>query len=343
MNDRAIGIGRARRPEAWHAVFGLGRALRSVAVLCVLLVLALPALAQQFVAIPALAARVTDLTGTLTAPQRQQLEATLAGIEQTKGSQVAILIVPSTQPEVIEDYSMRVAEAWKLGRGRVAAQRDTGNRNATAIDDGVLIVVAKNDRKVRIEVGYGLEGAIPDAVAKRIIIESISPRFRNGDFFGGLQAAVADVGKRIGGEELPAPWQPGHGNTVEVEGSVLPLILMAFIVGLVMSQVLGRFLGAALGGTGAGMAATAALSSTPLGAAVGVGVAALILFMGGGRGGGGPGGGLRPVGPRTYRQGGPIFIPGGFGGGGGGFGGGGGGFGGGMGGGFGGGGASGDW
>lgn len=327
------------RTSAWS----LHPVLRWLTALLVWLAVALPVWAQQFVAVPALTARVTDLTGTLAPQQKLQLEAALAGIEQTKGSQVAILIVPTTQPEAIEDYSMRVAEAWKLGRGRVAAQRDSGNKNATAIDDGVLIVVAKSDRKVRIEVGYGLEGAIPDAVAKRIIVESISPKFRNGDFFGGLQAAVADLGKRIGGEELPAPWQPGHGNTVEVEGSVLPLILMSFIVGLVMSQVLGRFIGAALGGGGAGLSAAAALSSTPLGAAVGIGVAALILFMGGGRGGGGPGGGLRRVGPHTYRQGGPIFIPGGFGGGGGGFGGGGGGFGGGLGGGFGGGGASGDW
>jgi len=190
-------------------VFGwaVRRLMVSIWVLAAMLIAAGPVSAQSLVAVPAFTARVIDQTGTLAPAQKQQLEATLAGIEKSKGSQVAILIVPSTQPEVIEDYSMRVAEAWKLGRGKAVAQRDTGNKNATAVDDGVLIVVAKNDRKVRIEVGYGLEGAIPDAIAKRVITESIAPRFRNGDYFGGLQAAVGDVSKRIAGEDLPPPWQ----------------------------------------------------------------------------------------------------------------------------------------
>ena len=120
---------------------------------CAALLLAGAATAQSLVAVPPLSARVTDLTGTLSAAQKARLESELASLEMRKGSQLVILIVPTTQPEVIEDYSMRVAEAWKIGRGKERAQRDTGNKRADAIDDGVLILVAKNDRKVRIEVG----------------------------------------------------------------------------------------------------------------------------------------------------------------------------------------------
>jgi uncharacterized protein len=332
----------AVRAAAGRASFALRRFAAWLG-LVALLAAAWPALAQQPVAVPPLSARVTDLTGTLNAGQRQALEAQLAAIEQRKGAQVAILMVPTTQPEPIEAYGIRVADAWKLGRGRERAQKDTGDAKATAIDDGVLVIVAKNDRRVRIEVGYGLEGAIPDAVAKRIITESITPRFRTGDFAGGLEVAVADIGRRIDGEELPAPWQPGHADAGgEFEGGLLPLVLTAFVVGLMVSQVAGRFIGAAVGGSGAGVGASAALVSTGLGAAVGLGVGVLILAMGGrrGGGGGGSGGALRRTGRRTIGHG-PVVIPGSWGGGGG-FGGGGGGFGGG-GGGFGGGGASGGW
>jgi uncharacterized protein len=299
------------------------------------------ALAQPLQPVPPLQARVTDLTGTLNPQQRQQLEAQLAAIEQRKGSQVAVLIVPTTQPEAIEQYALRVAEAWKLGRGRAAAQRDTGQQTTPAIDDGVLVLVAKNDRKVRIEVGYGLEGAIPDAVAKRIIIESISPRFREGDFHGGLLAAVADLGRRIDGEDLPAPWQPSQrGADDELGAAWVPMVLIAFLIGLIVSRMMGRLLGAAVGGGIAGVAAAGAISPAVLAGVVGAGVFLAVLMFGGG-GGGGPGR-LRRVGRRTIGHG-PVIVPGGgWGGGGGGFGGGGGGFGGG-GGGFGGGGASGDW
>jgi uncharacterized protein len=308
-------------------------------------VFAQAAFAQSLQPVPSLQSRVTDLTGTLDASQRARLEAELAAIEARKGAQLAILIVATTQPEAIEQYSIRVVEAWQLGRGRERAQRDTGDARATAIDDGVLLLVAKDDRKVRIEVGYGLEGAIPDAVAKRIISESISPRFRAGDFAGGLEAGVADLSRRIAGEDLPAPWQPAQGAEPEV--SLLPAVLMSFIVGLFVSRVAGRFIGALVGGGGAGVTATVGLASTGLGAAVGLGVGLMVLAMGG-RGGGGGGGPLRRVGRRTIGHG-PIFVPGpGWGGGGGGWGGGGGGGGGfggfgGGGGGFGGGGASGDW
>jgi uncharacterized protein len=305
------------------------------------------AFAQQPLPVPPLSARVTDLTGTLSAAQRAQLEAALAELERRKGAQVAILMVPTTSPETIEAFGIRVAEAWRLGRGQASARRDTGDAGRAAIDDGVLLLVAKDDRRVRIEVGYGLEGAIPDAVAKRIIGEAIAPRFRAGDFHGGLQAAVADVARRIEGEDLPPPWQPGQGDASgDGEAGLLPLILVAFMVGLVASQVVGRLIGAALGGGGAGLGAAKVFASAGLGLAVGLVVFGLILAMGrgGGSGGGGGPGRLRRVGRRTIGHG-PVIVPGGWGGGGfggGGFGGGGGGFGGG-GGGFGGGGASGDW
>ena len=213
---------------------------------CLALLLAGGAAAQSLVAVPPLTARVTDLTGTLSAPQKARLESELAALEQRKGSQLVILIVPTTQPEVIEDYSMRVAEAWKIGRGKERAQRDTGNKQATAVDDGVLILVAKNDRKVRIEVGYGLEGAIPDAIAKRIISDGITPRFREGDFFGGLNAAVDLLTHRIDGEDLPAPSANGTRGVDENPMGLVPLLLGSFIVGIVVSQMLGRFIGAAV-------------------------------------------------------------------------------------------------
>jgi uncharacterized protein len=317
--------------------------LRAVRTLLALLAWAVASLgwAQPLQKVPPLSARVTDLTGTLDAGQRQQLESSLAALEKRKGTQIAILLVPTTQPEPIEQYALRVAEAWKLGRGKERAQRDTGDKRAQAIDDGLLIVVAKNDRKVRIEVGYGLEGAVPDAIAKRIISESISPRFRQGDFFGGLQAAVADLSARIAGEDLPAPWQPGHGGGADAGSdsfsALLPIVLMAFVLGTFVSRMLGRFIGAGLGGAGAGVATTALVSAGPLAMIVGAGVFLLVLMTGGGGGGGNR---LRRTGPNTIGQG-PVILPGGWGGGG--FGGGGGGGFGGGGGGFGGGGASGDW
>lgn len=142
------------------------------------------------VAVPPLKARVTDLTGTLADGARSALESDLQRIEAASGAQVAILLVPSTQPEAIEQYSIRVAEAWKLGhKGK---------------DDGILMLVAKNDRKVRIEVGYGLEGAVPDAIAKRIIDEAITPLFKQGDFAGGLKAGVARLAAAIGARPAPA-------------------------------------------------------------------------------------------------------------------------------------------
>src|ERR1700694_1968921 len=135
--------------------------------------------AQADVAVPPLSGRVVDQTGTLSSGDVASLTQTLQSLEARKGSQVAVLIVPTTAPETIEQYSLRVAETWKIGRKK--------------IDDGALLVVAKDDRKLRIEVGYGLEGALTDVTSKRIIDEIITPSFRNGDFAGGISAGVTQI------------------------------------------------------------------------------------------------------------------------------------------------------
>ena len=186
---------------------------------------------QQEVAVPPLTQRVTDLTKTLDASQQQALESRLAAFEQQRGSQIAILIVPTTQPEAIEQYSIRVVDQWKLGREEV--------------DDGILILVAKNDRQMRIEVGYGLEGVIPDAVANRIIDQIMVPHFRQGDFFGGFMAAVDQLSALIAGESLPEP-QRQQQNGLD---GMLPLLLFAgLIVGTILRGIFGNFLGGTLNG-----------------------------------------------------------------------------------------------
>ena len=295
---------------------------RAVAALLLWLGLALSGLAQTLQPVPPLTGRVVDLTATLTAAQKQALEGELQAIEQRKGSQVAILIVATTQPEAIEQFGIRVAEAWKLGRGEVDGKR---------VDDGVLLLVAKDDRKVRIEVGYGLEGAIPDAYARRIIAEAIAPRFRQGDFAGGLQSAVADIGRLIEGEPLPPAWSGAADKRDAEPANWLAILLGAFVVAVFVRQRFGRLFGSTLGGTLGGAAAWV-LGAPLLLAAIGGFLLFLVLLSI-------SGGGMGQVGRHTWRSG-PGGFPGGFGGGGGL--GGGGGFRGG-GGGFGGGGASGGW
>ncbi len=147
--------------------------------------------AQGVQPVPALTARVVDTTGTLDAGARRQLEEKLAALEQKKGSQVVVLMVPTTAPEDIASYANRVANDWKIGR--------------KAVGDGVLVIVAKTDRKLRIEVAKTLEGAIPDLMAKRIIDEALAPKLRNGDYAGGLSDAIDRIAQRIDGESLPAP------------------------------------------------------------------------------------------------------------------------------------------
>jgi uncharacterized protein len=274
------------------------------------------------VPVPPLGGRVTDQTSTLTDEQKSALEQTLRSFEARKGSQVAVLIVPSTAPETIEQYALRVAEQWKPGRKNV--------------DDGALLVVAKDDRTLRIEVGYGLEGALTDAASKRIISEIIVPRFRQGDFYGGINAGVDRILRVIDGEPLPKPEGRRPGRTRGF-GSFLPvMMILALVLGGVLHAVLGRFPGALV--TGGAVSVVAWMLVGAISAALIAGVIAfLFTLLGGGMGGrglrgGGLGGGF----------GGGGFSGGGFSGGGGGFSGGGGGFSGG-GGGFGGGGASGNW
>ncbi len=271
------------------------------------------------VAVPPLAARVTDLTGTLSGGAVARIEAKLADFEAKKGSQIAVLVVPSTQPEEIEQYGIRVAEAWKLG--------------SKGVDDGAILIVAKNDRRARIEVGYGLEGALPDATANRIIAETVAPHFKAGDFDGGVEAGVNQIISVVNGEPLPQPdikWEHTPGIT-----HLLPILLVIVVVaGGVLRSIFGRVFGSIATGGLAGVLAWLFSHLLPIG--LGAGVVAFLFAMlaggtrGGWSGGSGWGGGL----------GGGIGGLGGFGGGGGG------GFGGGFsggGGGFGGGGASGSW
>jgi uncharacterized protein len=189
--------------------------------------------AQGLEPIPKLEARVTDLTGTLTAEQQSGLEEKLAAFEARKGAQIVVLIVPTTQPEEIEQYSIRVVEQWRIGRAHV--------------DDGVLLIVAKNDRRVRIEVGYGLEGALSDATANRIITETIRPLFAQNDFYGGITAGVDQIARVAGGEALPAPDHTWHGGGSRRVSGLLPFLFIAVLVGSsVLRALLGRPAGAAV-------------------------------------------------------------------------------------------------
>jgi uncharacterized protein len=289
-----------------------------VRALRLLLLLLFAASAWADVAVPPLKGRVTDLTGTLKPEQVASLEQLLRSFESRKGSQIAVLIVPTTAPETVEQYALRVAEQWKIGRKKV--------------DDGAILVVAKDDRTLRIEVGYGLEGALNDATASRIIREVIVPRFREGDFFGGISAGVDRMIRVIDGEPLPAPAKAAPPADEGVLQILPVLLILALVAGAILRRLLGRFVGSlATGGLVGGLAwlLVGALAIALLAAVV-----AFVFTLVSGVGGSG----------RRYYGG----FPGGGGWGGGGFGGG--GFGGGGGGGFsggggsfGGGGASGRW
>ncbi len=261
-------------------VFNLKAGLLAV---CAMLLFASLQVQAELVAIPALKTRVTDLTQTLSLDEQSQLEAKLMAFEQEKGSQIAVLIVPSTQPEDIAQYSIRVVDAWKLGRARQ--------------DDGVLILLAKNDHKMRIEVGYGLEGAIPDLTAKRIISEIMAPSFKQGDFYGGINNAVDKLIGLVSGEQLPAPASPAfNGKRFE---NMLPVLLFgALILGGILRAIFGNFFGGTLTGGAIG-ALTWVLGGGLLAAIVFAIVAFFITLvgpsglgqMGGGYGGGRSGGG----------------------------------------------------
>ena len=185
------------------------------------------------VAVPPLVGRVVDQTGTLSSGDVASLQQTLKDFEARKGSQIAVLIVPTTAPETIEQYSLRAAEAWKIGRKK--------------IDDGALVVVAKDDRKLRIEVGYGLEGALTDVTSKRIIDEIITPRFRSGDFTGGISSGVDRIIRVIDGEKLPTP-EPRQQPSSDWFSHIDPLnpfmLFAVFVVGSILRATLGRLIGA---------------------------------------------------------------------------------------------------
>ena len=283
--------------------------------------------AQDVLPVPPLSGRVIDQTGTLTSAQVQALTTKMQALETQRGSQLVLLLVPTTQPEDIASYGQRVGDAWKIGR------RDVG--------DGLLIVVAKNDRRIHIAVAKTLEGAIPDLAAKRIITEQISPAFKAGDYAGGLNAAVDKLSARIAGEGLAEPSPRGQDQGLLQGFDLQDLAIFLFvgvpILGAVLTGMFGRKLGSlltggAVGGIGWWLTASALIAG-------GAGLVALFLVgvmgLGASRGG--------RLGGRS--SGGPVIWGGGGGGGGGGSSGdgGGGGFSSGGGGDFGGGGASGDW
>jgi len=274
---------------------GTARALLLVFTLC----WSLFAAAQ--VSVPPLTGHVTDQTGTLTAEQKASLEQTLTAFEARKGSQLAVLIIPSSAPEEIEPYALRVAEQWKLGRKRV--------------DDGAILVVAKNDRTLRIEVGYGLEGALNDATSKRIISEIILPRFMQQDFYGGITAGVGQIIRVIDGEPLPAPRGKPAGRAGDVRQYAPVLFILALAVGGVLRAALGRVPGALVAGGAVAVIAWFIAGALSMALVAGV-IALFVTLVGGGMGGHGHGG----YHGGTGRGG---FGGGGFRGGGGGFGGGG--------------------
>ncbi|MEO8752679.1 MAG: YgcG family protein, partial [Casimicrobiaceae bacterium] len=231
--------------------------------------------------IPPLRARVTDLTGTLSTSDVQALESKLAGWEQQTGNQLVVLIVPTTQPEPIEAYSIRVADAWKIGR--------------KGQDNGALLTVAKDDRKMRIEVGYGFEGVLTDVTSRRIIAESIAPQFRDGKFAHGIDAgvdqiiAVVNKGEPLAAKSAPKPATKSGGFPLEM------LFIVAFVVVPVLGGILRRIFGRPLGSTvGAGIVGAGAwfIAGSLLIAGIAGGVALLIMLLAGtgsglARGGGG--------------------------------------------------------
>ena len=238
-----------------------------------LLLLAPPGMAQQLAAIPSFDSPVVDTTGTLDAANRQQLEQQALALQQRKGSQLQVLMIPSTQPETIEQYAVRAFESFKLGR--------------KGVDDGLLVVVAKDDRKVRIEVGYGLEGAIPDITAGRVIQEYMVPRFRQGDYAGGVVDGTAQLAKLVDGEPLPEPVSSnatgGHRDDSWLFGLFAAFFVASFLRGMLGGLSAGvRAMVCALGGGLVAWLVTARLSVGGFGALIGL-LAGLLSGSGRGR------------------------------------------------------------
>lgn len=234
------------------------------------------------VAVPDLSRRVTDLTATLSADQIAALENRLATFEAQKGSQIAVLIIPTTQPEDIAQFGIRVAEQWKVGREK--------------IDDGVILIIAKDDRSLRLEVGYGLEGAIPDAIAKRVIAETITPYFKTGDFYAGIEAGVQQLMRLIEGEPLPPPASGGGEGDDAIFGF---LVIGGVVVGWLLSILMSRPAAGGLAALGSGVAGAFLLGLSPLLLFIAVFVFVAVAsgfrnsggWSSGGRGGGFGGGG----------------------------------------------------
>ncbi len=250
------------------------------------------AAAGELQAVPPLTRHVVDSAGLLKAGQAEQLDQRLLQFEQRAASQIAVLIVPTTAPEAIEQYSIRVFDAWKLGR--------------KGVNDGVLILIASQDHRLRIEVGYGLEGAIPDAVAKRIIAETIVPRLRAGDAYGGLVAAVEQLEGLIRGEQLPGSVQPAAAMPAW-DQLLLPLFFGATFLGAILCLLLGRFFGALATGGILG-AVVWFMSASLLAAGTALVLGLLYVLVTGGRVGlggfGGFGGGWRSGGGGAWGGGG---------------------------------------
>ncbi|MGB5552613.1 MAG: TPM domain-containing protein, partial [Thermoanaerobaculia bacterium] len=230
-------------------------------------------LAAAEVPVPELKTRVTDQTSTLDGAALAALEERLAAFESRTGSQIAVLVIPTTEPEAVEQYALRVAEAWMLGR--------------EGIDDGALLLVALEDRNVRIEVGYGLEGALTDLASRRIISESILPRFRSGDVPGGIELGVERMIAVAEGEPLPEPqpnWEPGPWAGLK---SLFPfLLIVAFIAGGFLRMLFGRFWGSLAGATIAGVIVWLLSSLLMVGLVAGI-ITFVIMLLGGARAGGG--------------------------------------------------------
>ena len=285
------------------------RTMRGAFLLALFLAFAFAAHAD--VAVPPLTGRVVDQTGTLSAGDIAALTKQLRDFEDSKGSQIAVLIVPTTQPETIEQFSIRVADAWKVGRKKV--------------DDGAILVIAKNDRHLRIEVGYGLEGALTDATSRRIIDEEIAPKFKNGDFVGGISAGVDRMMGVVRGEPLPAPAPPQWQGSDMFDTILNPFtIFVVFALGMMFRTIFGRSVGAVASGGVVGLVVW--LIAGSIAASLIACVIAFIFTLIGGvfpaggpivMGGGGPGGSW------SGRGGDWGGNSGGFSGGGGGFGGGG--------------------
>lgn len=314
---------RLRSPCSGWLGARVGRAAAGWWLALLALLLAGAATAQDLQPIPALTARVMDQAKVLQPDQRAALDAKLAAFEAQAGPQIVVLTVASTGIEDIADYAQRAGDAWKIGR------QDVG--------DGVLVVVARDDRKLRIQVAKALEGAVPDLAARQIIANQIAPAFKRGDYAAGLDAGVDALIARIRGENLPGP--AGQGGAARDMGFDWEELAVFFfiavpVLGGVLTGVLGRKLGSVATAGGAGTLAWWLSASLLIGGLAAVVALVLVGVMGVGS--------ARGVGRGRSGRGGPPIIWGG-GGGGGGFGGGGGGFSSGGGGDFGGGGASGDW